>query len=50
MDDYDFTIPYIIYTVPNSLAGQQLTTQAKNILWFIYISGEEPITDKGALD
>ena len=50
MNDYDFAIPYIIYTVPNSLSGQQLPTQAKNSLWVIYISGEEPITDKGALD
>ena len=30
LDDEDFTIPYITDTTLNSLAGHQLTAQAKN--------------------
>ena len=45
----DFTMPYINYTIPNSLVGNQLLTQAKQNLWIISINGEEPIASQGAL-
>ena len=50
MGDEYFTIPYINNKVPNSPAGHQLPTQANKRLWMIYINGEDPITDQGALD
>ena len=48
-DEY-FTILYIIDTIPNSPAGNQLLTRAKQNMWIIAINREEPITDQGALD
>ena len=50
MDNEDFTPPYVIGTIPNSLAGPQLPTQAKKNVCIININGEEPITYQGALD
>ena len=50
LDDEDFTIPYITDTIPNSPAGHQITTQAKQNLCIIAINGEEPITAQGELD
>ena len=50
MDDRDFTIPYITDTIPNSPAGHQLPSQARNNVWIIAINGEEPITYQGVLD
>ena len=38
--DGDFSVPYIIDTIPKSLDARQLITQAKNICWIIDISGE----------
>ena len=38
MGDEDSTIPYITDTIPNSLAGHQLPTQAKLNLWVIAIN------------
>ena len=37
MDDQDFKILYIIDTIPNSPAGHQLSTQAKQNVWTISI-------------
>ena len=37
-------------TIPNSPAGNQLTSQDKRNMWIIAINGEEPITAQGALD
>ena len=50
LDDEGFEICYVADTIPNSLAGHQLLTQAKRNMWIIYINGEEPITYKGAID
>ena len=50
LNDEDFTIPYITNTTPNSPASHQLTAKARRKMWIIYINGEEPITDKGALN
>ena len=50
LDDEDFTIPYITDTIPNSLAGHQLTSQAKRNVWIVSINVEEPITDQVVLD
>ena len=49
MDYEDFTIPYITDAIPNSLAGHQLTSQAKRNFWIIDINGEEHITAQGTL-
>ena len=38
LDDEYFTTPYVIYTIPNSPAGHQITTQAKKFLWIIDIN------------
>ena len=40
MDDEDFTIPYINDTIPDSPAGHQFPTQAKQNVWIIAINGE----------
>ena len=45
-----FTITFVADTIPNSLAGHQLTTQSEKYLWIVYINGEEPITDQGVID
>ena len=37
-DDEDFTIPYVIDTIPNSPDGHQLSTQSKKIVWIIAIN------------
>ena len=50
LDYGDFTIPYIIDTIPNSPAVHQLMTQVKKYVWIIYINGEETITTQGKLD
>ena len=50
MDDEGFTIPYITDTIPNSPAGCQLPTQAKQNVWIIAINGKGPITSQGELD
>ena len=39
LNDEDFTIPYVVDTIPNSPAGHQLPTQDKRNLWIIYING-----------
>ena len=49
LGDKEFTIPYIIDTVPNFPSWNQLPTQVKKNVWIIAINGEEPITGKGAL-
>ena len=33
-----FTIPYFLDTVTNSSSGHQLSTQANNNVWIIYIN------------
>ena len=49
--DYEyFTIPYVTDKIPNLTDDHQLTTQAKKNLCIIYINGDRPITDQGALD
>ena len=50
MDDKDFTIPYVTDKIPNSLAGSQLTTQARKNVWMVAINGEDTITAQVALD
>ena len=50
LDDEYFTIPYITYTIPNSPAGHQLTSQAKRNVWIVAINGEESLTSQGVLD
>ena len=50
LDDEYFTIPYITDTIPNSPAGNQLPSQAKQNVWIVAINGEEPITAQGVLD
>ena len=50
MDDDEFTIPYIIDTITNSLEGHQLLSHANENFWIIDINGEGPITTKVALD
>ena len=50
LDDKDFTIPYLIYTIPNSPESHKIPTQDKKKLWIIDINGEKTITAKGALD
>ena len=37
LDEDDFTIPYIIDTIANSLGGHKITTQAKNNMWIVAI-------------
>ena len=37
-------------TIPNSPAGRQLPSQAKQNLWIVDINGEYPITAQGVLD
>ena len=39
LDDEYFTIPYITYTIPNSPAGHQLPSQAKQNVWIVAING-----------
>ena len=49
--DYEyFKIPYVVDTIPISLDGHQLPTQAKKNVWIISINVEEHITYQGALD
>ena len=50
LDDEDFTIPYVIDTIPNSPAGNQLPTQAKKNVCIISINREYTITSQGSLD
>ena len=50
MDDEDFTITYVIDTIPNSPVCHKLPTQAKKNVWIVAIIIEDPITDQGALD
>ena len=50
LDEEDFTIPYVIDTIPNSSSSHKLPTQAKKNAWIIAINGEYPITSQGALD
>ena len=50
LDDEDFTIPYITYTIPNSPAGHQLPSQSNQNVWIVAINVEEPITAQGVLD
>ena len=50
LDDEYFTIPYVTDTIPNSLAGHQLSTQDKQNVWIIAINGDELIPAQGALD
>ena len=50
LDDEDFTIPYVIDTIPNSPDGHKLLTQAKKNVWIIAINGEDPITAQGEID
>ena len=38
LDDEDFIIPYVIYTIPNPPSGHQLPTQSKNNVWVISIN------------
>ena len=40
LDDEYFTISYVTNTIPNSPAGHQLPTQAKENVWIISINGE----------
>ena len=47
MGDADFTIPYTIDTILNSLAGNQLMTQDKENVCNIVINAVESITAKG---
>ena len=49
MDYDDFTIPYIIDTVPNSPEGNQLPTKYKK-LNILDVNGEDPISTKGGLE
>ena len=49
MDDEYFTIPYVIYTIPNSPVGHKLPKQANKNVWIIAINVEEPITAQGVL-
>ena len=50
LGDEDFTIPYVIDTIPNSSAVHQLPTQANKNVWIVDANGEEPITYQGAFD
>ena len=50
LDDEYFTIPYVIYKIPNSTAGHQLLTQAKKNVWIIAINVEEPIIAQYVID
>ena len=50
LDDEDLTIPYITDTIPNSPAGHQLPTQAKQNVWIVAINGEENIIAQGSHD
>ena len=50
LDDDEFTIPYVTDKIPNSPAGHQLSTQAKQNMWIVDINGEDSITAQGALD
>ena len=50
LDDEDFTITYVIDTIPNSPASNKLPTHDKKNVWFIDINGEEPMKSQGALD
>ena len=40
----------MIGTITNSSASPQIPTQYNNSVWAVAINGEEPITEKGALD
>ena len=49
-DDEHFKIPYVIYTIPDSPAGNQLTAQANKNVWIVEINGEYNTTYQGAID
>ena len=49
LDDKYFTIPYANDTMPNSQAGHQLTTPAKQNVWIIDINGESLLQLKARL-
>ena len=40
LDEEYFTISYVTDTIPNLLAGYQLPTQAKQMVWIHYINRE----------
>ena len=40
LNDEYFTIPYIIDTIPNYPAGNQLPSQSKRNVWIVAINGE----------
>ena len=42
LDDKDFTIPYVVDTIPNSLAFRKLLTQANKNVWIVAINEEYP--------
>ena len=50
MNDYDLTISYIPYTIPNYPTGHSISTQSKKNMWIFLIDGEGPVTDKGSLE
>ena len=50
LDDEYFTMTYVIDTIPNSLAGHQLPTQANKKIWVVAINREDTITAEGMLD
>ena len=50
LDEKDFTIPYVIDTIPNSPASHQLLTQVKKNVWMIATNREELVTAQGAID
>ena len=50
LDDEDFTIPYVIDTIPKSPAGHQLPTHANKNVWIIATNGEDNITSQVTLD
>ena len=50
MDDEDFTIPYVIDTIPNSPTVHQLPKQANKNIFIIAINEEDRITAQGAPD
>ena len=50
LDDAYFTTPYIIDTIQNSPASNELPTHSHKSICIININGEDTITNKGSLD
>ena len=50
MDDEDFSILYLLETIPNYPAGNQLPYQEKNNILVLEIYGEEIINAKVSLE